>query len=206
MKSTTYIVEITNQKNGKYLSLGRNPVACSPPRLVSTKKFSTWVYWKVFCRFWPIKLCDLFHVVSAAPIFCGNFLLSFLLWYHFKILVKSRGGDTFLSLPSSVNVWQKQFFFSWKLNIPSFIFLIWTEQFWIWFSPKLTKTVEISINFKSFCYFTPCISVESLYIFVYLSNIVRLGSADTKIGSQNAVKEVLELTKKWKYQNFRGKF
>ena len=104
MKSTTYIVEITNQKNGKYLSLGRNPVACSPPRLVSTKKFSTWVYWKVFCRFWPIKLCDLFHVVSAAPIFCGNFLLSFLLWYHFKILVKSRGGDTFLSLPSSVNV------------------------------------------------------------------------------------------------------
>ena len=40
MKSTTYIVEITNQKNEKYLSEGRNPLACSPPRLVSTKKFS----------------------------------------------------------------------------------------------------------------------------------------------------------------------
>ena len=39
-----------------------------------------------------------------------------------------------------------------------------------------------------------------------IDNIVRLGSADTKIGSQNAVKKVLELTEKWKYTNFRGKF
>ena len=31
MKSTTYIVELTNQKNEKYLYLGRNPVAWSPP-------------------------------------------------------------------------------------------------------------------------------------------------------------------------------
>ena len=73
MKITTYIAEITNQKNEKYLSEGRNPLACSPPRLVSTKKFSAWVYWKVFCRFWPIKLHDLSHVVSAAPIFLGIF-------------------------------------------------------------------------------------------------------------------------------------
>ena len=29
-----------------------------------------------------------------------------------------------------------------------------------------------------------------------VNNIVRLGSADTKISSQNAVKEVLELTEK----------
>ena len=79
--------------------------------------------------------------------FSGNFLLPFLLWYDFKILVKSRGGDTFLSLALSVNVWQKNFCFNWKLNIPSFIFLIWTEQFWIWFSRKLTKTMEISIVF-----------------------------------------------------------
>ena len=43
MKSTTYIVEITNQKNEKYLYVGRNPVAWSPPRLVSTKKFSACV-------------------------------------------------------------------------------------------------------------------------------------------------------------------
>ena len=73
MKSTTYIVEITNQKNEKYLYVGRNPVAWSPPRLVSTKKFSACVYWKVFCRFWPIRLRDLPHVVLATLIFLGIF-------------------------------------------------------------------------------------------------------------------------------------
>ena len=36
MKSATYIVEIVNQKNEKYLSLGRNPVAYSPPRLLAS--------------------------------------------------------------------------------------------------------------------------------------------------------------------------
>ena len=36
MKSTTYIVEITNQKNEKYLSEGRNPLACWPPRLLAS--------------------------------------------------------------------------------------------------------------------------------------------------------------------------
>ena len=40
MKSTTYIIEITNQKNEKYLSEGRNPHTCLPPHLMSTKKFS----------------------------------------------------------------------------------------------------------------------------------------------------------------------
>ena len=42
MKSTIYIVEITNQKNEKYLSEGRNPLACLPPRLPKneTEKFT----------------------------------------------------------------------------------------------------------------------------------------------------------------------
>ena len=30
MKSTTYIAETTTQMNEKYLSEGRNPLACSP--------------------------------------------------------------------------------------------------------------------------------------------------------------------------------
>ena len=30
MKSATYIIEITTQKNRKYLFQGRNPLACSP--------------------------------------------------------------------------------------------------------------------------------------------------------------------------------
>ena len=36
MKSTTYIAEINNQKNEKYLSEGRNPLACSPPHLLAS--------------------------------------------------------------------------------------------------------------------------------------------------------------------------
>ena len=79
--------------------------------------------------------------------FSGNFLPSFLLWYGFKILVKWRGGGTFLCLALSVNVLQCRsiFFFNQKLNILSFIFLIWMEQFWIRFSQKLTEIVKISI-------------------------------------------------------------
>ena len=39
-----------------------------------------------------------------------------------------------------------------------------------------------------------------------IDNILRLGLDNTKSGSQNAVKKVLELTEKWQYPNFRGKF
>ena len=35
-KSTTYIVEITAQNNEKYLSEGRNPLACSPAHLLAS--------------------------------------------------------------------------------------------------------------------------------------------------------------------------
>ena len=35
MKSATYIIEITNQKNEKYLSEGRNPLACLPACLLT---------------------------------------------------------------------------------------------------------------------------------------------------------------------------
>ena len=77
MKSTTHILEIINQRNEMYLSVAKciQLLAClfSPPRLVSAKKFCAWVYWKKFSRFRPIKLRDLSHVVSAAPIFLGIF-------------------------------------------------------------------------------------------------------------------------------------
>ena len=76
------------------------------------------------------------------------------------------------------------------VNIPPFIFLICTEQFWIWFSQKLTKTVKISIVFK--------------FLLFYLLHVFRI-LVDTKIGSQNAVKEVLEIREKWKYPNFFSK-
>ena len=139
MKSTAYIVEITAQKNEKYLSEVRNTLACLPARVVSTKKFSAWVYWKVFLSNQAAQFIS--RGISHSYI-SGNFLLSFLLWYDFKILVKSRRGGIFLCLALSVNVRQEFFFFIWMLNILSFIFLIWTEQFWIWFSQKLTKKVK----------------------------------------------------------------
>ena len=41
---------------------------------------------------------------------------------------------------------------------------------------------------------------------ISIHNIVGLDWTDTKIGGQNALKKVLELTKKWKNPNFRGKF
>ena len=80
-KNITYIAEITNWKNEKYLSEGRNSLPCS----------------------------------------CAHLLAS------------------------------KYFFLSFSL---SFIFLIWMEQFWIWFSRKLTKNVKFSIVFLFF-YFYP---------------------------------------------------
>ena len=89
MKSTTYIIEITNQKNENYLYMGRNPVAWLPPCLVLTKKFSACVSWKVFCCFWPIKLRDLHHVVSAAPIWT---------WFSWKLAKTPKNYIVFFEI------------------------------------------------------------------------------------------------------------
>ena len=106
----------------------------------------------------------IWHGISQSY-FSGNFLLSFLLRYDFKILVKSRAGCTFWCLASSVNIPQKCFFFKWKLNISPFIFLILTEQCWVWFSQKLTKKCR---NFHCFLkFFLFC----SLYDFRILVQI-----------------------------------
>ena len=63
----------------------------SPPHLVSSKKFSACVYWKVFCHFWPIKLCDLPHVVLAAPVFLGIFFYHF--FYGMTLRFLSNQGE-----------------------------------------------------------------------------------------------------------------
>ena len=72
-------------------------------------------------------------------------IIPFTVWLQDSSQIKRRG--TFLCLGSCVNVRQQYFFFNWKLNITSFIFMIWTEQFWIWFSWKLITNFEISIVF-----------------------------------------------------------
>ena len=108
MKSTTHFTEITNQKTEKFLSERGKLVACSParlPRFVSTKIYSTCVL--------PFLTNEAARFISHGIgrfYFSGNLLLTFLLWYDLKILVKSREGGTFLCLASSVNVKQKEFF------------------------------------------------------------------------------------------------
>ena len=85
-------------------------------------------YCKRFCCFLTNQAARFISRGIGCSYFSRNFLLSFLLWYDFEILVKSTWGGTFLCLASSASVWQKHFFCNWKLNIPSFIFLIWTGK------------------------------------------------------------------------------
>ena len=107
MKSTTYIVEITNQKNEKYLYVGSNPVAWSPPRLLASCQLRNFplVFTEKCSAIFDQSSCTISRGIGRSY-FSGNFLLSFLLWYDFKILVKSRGGGVFLSLAPSVSDWQ----------------------------------------------------------------------------------------------------
>ena len=174
---------------------------------MSNKKFFVWIYWKLFCHFWPIKLNDLSHIIQVAPIFPKIYmLLSFLSWYEFKIQIKSRGRGTFLCLVYCLLTFGRScFFLNWKLNVPCFIFLICRKQFWIWFSQKLTKTSKFLLSFKVILILPP-VWLLNLGSDLSINNIVQLDLADTKIVSQDAVNKVLELTEKWKYPNFRGKF
>ena len=78
MESTTYIVEITNQKNEKYLYVGRNPVAWSPPHLLASCQLRN-----SLCVFTEkCWLCDLPHMVSATLIFLGIF------FYHYGMTLR----------------------------------------------------------------------------------------------------------------------
>ena len=72
-------------------------------------------------------------------------------------------------------------------------------------SPKINKTRQNFHCFLKFSLFYPLYDFQIL-VQISINNIVWLGSADTKIASQDAVMKVPELTEKWKYPNFRGKF
>ena len=200
MKITTYLAERTTQKAEKFLSEKEKLestwllFACLPSPLRVTKKFSTWVYWKVFRFFLTNQVARFISLGIGRSYFSGDLLLSFLLWYDLQIIVKS-----------SVNVRRSIFFFNWKLNISSFIFLIWTAQFWIWLERKLTKNVRISIAFYKVVIIWLAVWHSNLGLDLSIDNILPLGSADTKAASQDAVKKVLELAGKWKHSNARNK-
>ena len=77
MKSTTYIDEITTQKNEKYLSEGRNPLVCLPACLLAScqlRNFLCEFTEKCFAIFLPIKLHDLSDMILVALLFQGIFL------------------------------------------------------------------------------------------------------------------------------------
>ena len=68
MKSTTYIVEITTQKNGKYLSEWRNPLACSTARLLASGQQ------RKFLREFIEKCFAVFDQSNHAIMACGVLL------------------------------------------------------------------------------------------------------------------------------------
>ena len=156
--------------NEKYLSERRNPLVCWPTGFVSTKKFSTSLLKSVlpFLTNQAVRfiLCGIGH-----SYFSGNFLLSFLLWYDFKILVKSRGGGTFLYLASSVNIQQKQFFFQLKAKYPIFHFLDLDRTILNLIKSKINKKMsKFPLFFKVFLILPPvrhsnfgsCLSIDNI--------------------------------------------
>ena len=97
MKGTKYIAKITTQKAEKYLFEGRK---------LGFTKLVAWSL-RVNQNFFRVSLLQSFFSVFdqssgfisrgiGRSYFPGNFLLSLLLLYDFKILFKSRGGGTFL--------------------------------------------------------------------------------------------------------------
>ena len=112
MKSITYIAEITNQKNEKLLSEGGNPLACFPLHLLASRHLR--IFWREFTE-------------KSFAIFDQSSWAIYLTWYRpllfFQDFSSIRRGGTFLSLESSVNVWQKYCFFQLKAECLVFYFL-----------------------------------------------------------------------------------
>ena len=100
--------------------------------------------------------------------FSQNLLLSFLLWYDFKIQVKSRGGGTFLCLASSVNVRQKYRFFKLKAKCPVFHFLDLSGAILNLIQPKINK------EHQNFCCSLKLFLFQPLYDFRILVQIYQL--------------------------------
>ena len=78
MKSKTFIVGITNQKNEKCLHVGRNPVVWSPPRLLASCQLRNFPR-KFTEKCLPFLTNQAAQFISrgiGCSYFSGNFLLS----------------------------------------------------------------------------------------------------------------------------------
>ena len=114
MKSTTYFAEITNQKAEKYRSRRRKQESTCLLASCQLRNFPREFIENCFAVFDQSSRAT-YHTWSllfliGRSYFSRNWLLLLILWYDFKIQVKSRGGGIFLCLASSVNVRQKEFF------------------------------------------------------------------------------------------------
>ena len=127
IKSTTYIAEITVQKNEKYLYEERNTLAYLPARLVSTKKFSAFEFTEKCFTVFGQSNCMIFLTWHQSLLFFWEFssIITFMVW--FKILVKSRGGVHFY-VQHRLLTFSRSNFFQLKAKYPSFIFLTCKEQ------------------------------------------------------------------------------
>ena len=83
MKSITYIVEITNQKNEKYLYVGRNPVAWLPRRLLALCQLRNFLHVfteKCFAVF-DQSSCAIYLTWYQPLLFCWEFsIIPFIVW------------------------------------------------------------------------------------------------------------------------------
>ena len=172
MKNTTYIHEITTQKYEKYLSEGRNPLACLSACLITSCQLRN------FLREFSEKCFAVLTNQAARFISRGigrsylsrNFLLWFLTWYFFRILVKPRRGSTFLCLASSVKVLQKYFCFHLKAKYPAFHFLDLDETILNLILPKINKKRRHFHRLLKFSLFYPLYDFP-IFVQIYQSII-----------------------------------
>ena len=104
--------------------------------------------------------------------FSGSFLLSFLLWYDFKILVKSRGGYNFTIVQFYVShcllTFGRSNFFHLKAKYPVFHFLDLDGTISNLIQPKINKKRQNFYRFLKVSLFYP------LYEFGILVQIYQL--------------------------------
>ena len=166
MKSTTQMVEITTQKNEKYLYKERNPLACLPACLLASCQLRN------FCVS-LLKSVLTFLTNQAAQFlsrgighcnFFRNFLLSFLSWYDLNhsfhgmtSKFQSNQGEGVHSYVQHRQLMfgRSNFFFQLKAKHPVFHFLDLDGTILNLIQPKINKKLQNFYPFLKFSRFYP---------------------------------------------------
>ena len=120
----------------------------------------------MLCRFWPIKLCNLLHIIQFVP-FLGwgervrwrefTSIIPCNEWIQDSIQIKET--LTFLCLSSPANIGGSNFLLKAKMSM-CFIFWVWMAEFWIWLIWKLAEKAKMYIFVESFSLETPSTTLE----------------------------------------------